>query len=120
MRIRALAALVAMVALAGCGGDGYPDKPQEVAKRYVASNAGSKCRYLTQRLIETLTEQKGAAARAACRHNVARVAKPKEVKLREAEVDEHEAEVEVLRDGKEAKLNLVREDGRWRISGFSD
>jgi hypothetical protein len=119
MSIRAVAALAAAVALAGCGDD-YPDRPQEVAKRYVSTNAGSKCRYLTQRLIETLTEKRGAEARAACRRNVARVAKPKEVKLRESEVEEHEAEVEILSDGKEAKLSLVRSDGRWRISGFSD
>jgi hypothetical protein len=66
-----LAALLATL-VAGTGDD-YPDKPQEVAKRYVATNAGSKCRYLTQRLIETLTEEKGEAARAACRRNVARI-----------------------------------------------
>jgi hypothetical protein len=100
MRTRAVAALAAALAVAGCGDD-YPDKPQEVAKRYIETNAGSKYRYLTQRLIEALTEQKGAAARAACRHNVARAAKPKQVKLRESEVDEHEAEVEILRDGKQ-------------------
>jgi hypothetical protein len=119
MRTRALAVVVSAAALAGCGDD-YPDKPQEVAKRYVATNAGSKCRYLTQRLVETLTGQQGAAARAACRRNVARFAKPGEVKLRDAEVDENDAEVEVLSDGKEAKLSLVRSNGRWRISGFSD
>lgn len=119
MRSRVLAALLATLVVAGCGDD-YPDKPQEVAKRYIATNAGSKCRYLTQRLIETLTEEKGEAARAACRRNAARVAKPKRVQLRDAEVDEHDAEVEILSDGKEAKLNLVRTGGRWRISGFSD
>ena len=118
VKARVLVALVALV-VAGCGDD-YPDKPQEVAKRYMQSTAGTKCRYLTQRLIETLTEQKGAAARAACEHNVARVPKPKQVELRDAEVDEHDAEVEILQDGKEAKLRLVRTGGRWRISGFSD
>ena len=119
MRSRVPAALFATLVVAGCGDD-YPDKPQEVAKRYIATNAGSKCRYLTQRLIETLTEQRGEAARAACRRNVARVPKPKQVRLRDAEVDEHDAEVEVLSDGREAKLKLVRSGGRWRISGFSD
>lgn len=116
----ALALAVLPAALAACGGDGYPDKPQEVAKAYVASNAGSKCRFLTQRLMETLTARQGADARRTCEHNVARVAAPERVTLRDAEVDEHEAEVEVLRDGAEAKLNMVREGDRWKIAGFAE
>jgi hypothetical protein len=51
---------------------------------------------------------------------VRRFAKPTSVKLREAEVEEHEAEVEILSDGKEAKLALERDNGRWRIAGFSE
>ena len=119
---RAAPALLVALALllAACGGDGYPDKPQEVAKAYVATNAASKCRFLAQELIETLTERQGADARRACRENVKRFAEPKSVKLREAEVEEHEAEVEILSDGKEAKLALERKDGRWRIAGFSE
>ena len=113
-----LAALA--LALGACGGDGYPEKPQEVAKAYVASNAASKCRFLSQELIETLTERQGADARAACRQNVQRFAAPRSVRLRDAEVDEHDAEVELLSDGKEAALKLEREGGRWRISGFSE
>jgi hypothetical protein len=116
---RLLAGMVLAALLSGCG-DAYPDKPQEVAKRYVETNAGSKCRYLTQQLIETLTEKRGADARAACRRNVARVPKPKAVQLRKAEVDEDDAEVEILRDGKEAELRFVRSGGRWKISGFAD
>jgi len=118
---RALGLLVLLAgALAACGSDDYPDKPQQVAKAYVATSAGSKCRFLTQRLIEALTARQGADARRTCEHNVARVAAPKRVTVREAEVDEHEAEVEVLRDGAEAKLNLVREGDRWRIAGFAE
>lgn len=121
MRVAAGAIALALLAgAAGCGGDGYPDKPQQVAKQYVATNAGSKCRFLTQRLIETLTEKRGAEARRTCERNVARVARPKKVTLREAEVDEHEAEVEVLRDGAEAKLDMVREGDRWKIAGFAE
>jgi hypothetical protein len=117
---RAVLALLATLALTGCGGDGYPEKPQAVAKAYVATNAGSKCRLLTQRLMETLTGRQGADARKTCEHNVARVAPPKQVTLRDAEVDERDAEVEVLRDGAEAKLNMVRQGDRWKIAGFSE
>jgi hypothetical protein len=113
-----LAALT--LTLASCGGDGYPKKPQAVAKAYISTNAGSKCRFLTQQLMETLTQKRGAEARSACRHNVARVAKPQKVTLRDAEVDEHDAEVEVLSDGSEAAMKLVRQGGKWKIKGFAE
>src|SRR3954471_6305751 len=122
MRSAALALALPLLAgvIAACGGDGYPDKPQQVAKAYVATNAGSKCRFLTQRLMETLTARQGAEARRTCEQNVARFATPRKVTLREAEVDEHEAEVEVLHDGSEAKLTMVREGERWKIAGFGE
>jgi hypothetical protein len=121
MRVAALLVALALIcAAAGCGGDGYPDKPQEVAKAYVATNAGSKCRFLTQRLIETLTAKQGAEAHHTCERNVARVAAPKKVTLRDAEVDEHEAEIGLLRDGGEAELKMVREGDRWKIAGFGE
>jgi hypothetical protein len=121
MRVAAVVIALALLAgAAGCGDDGYPDKPQQVAKAYISTNAGSKCRFLTQELIETLTEVQGAAARATCRANVARFPKPGKVILRDAEVDEHDAEVEVVSDGKEAKLRMVRAAGRWKIAGFSE
>jgi len=120
VRRAVLALLLAGLALPGCGGDGYPEKPQAVAKAYVATNAGSKCRFLTQRLMETLTGRQGADARRTCERNVARVPRPRKVTLREAEVEERDAEVEVLRDGAEAKLNMVRQGDRWKIKGFSE
>ena len=120
MRRAALALPLVAATLAACGGDGYPDKPQQVAKAYVATNAGSKCRFLSQRLIESLTGRQGADARRTCERNVARVPKPQKVTLRDSEVDEHDAEVEVLSDGSEAKLKMVRSGDRWKITGFSD
>ena len=120
MRRAALALPLAAATLVACGGDGYPDKPQQVAKAYVATNAGSKCRFLSQALIETLTGRQGADALRTCERNVARVPKPKQVILRDSEVDEHDAEVEVLSDGSEAKLKMVRSGDRWKITGFSD
>jgi hypothetical protein len=120
MRRAALALSLAAVTLASCGGDGYPEKPQEVAKAYVGTNAGSKCRFLSQRLMESLTGKQGREARGTCERNVARVPRPKKVTLRDAEVDEHDAEVEVLSDGSEAKLNMVRSGDRWKITGFSE
>ncbi len=86
----------------------------------MATNAGSKCRFLTQGLMESLTGRQGADARTTCEHNVARVPRPAKVMLRDAEVDEHDAEVELLRDGAEAKLSLVRKGDRWKIAGFSE
>jgi hypothetical protein len=121
MRAAALLAALALIcAAAGCGGDGYPDKPQEVAKAYVATNAGSKCRFLTQRLIESLTHRQGPAARAACERNVAKFDAPAKVSVREAEVEDRRSEVEVVMDGREAKLSLAKQDDRWLIEGFAE
>ena len=120
MRSAVLALPLAALTLASCGGGGYPEKPQAVAKAYISTNAGSKCRFLTQQLMETLTQKRGADARSACRHNVARVARPQTVTLRDAKVDEHDAEVEVLSDGSEAAMKLVRQGGKWKIKGFAE
>lgn len=114
------AALLVAAVLAGCGAGSYPDKPQQVAKAFAAGAEGSKCRFLSQGLMENLTNRQGAAARAACRRNVAKFPAPKKVSVRGAEVDETRSEVEVVMDGREAKLELAKDEGRWLIDGFSE
>jgi hypothetical protein len=117
--------LVACVLVAGCG---EGEKPEAVAKRYVATNAASKCDVLSTELVESLTGKQGEAALAACRRNVVRYPAPKDVRIRavkaeggeaaerEGETEEaREAEVELLADGREAELKLAKRDGKWRI-----
>ena len=107
----------------GCG---EGEKPEAVAKRYVATNAASKCDVLAPALVEQLTGKQGEAALAACRRNVVRFPAPKDVRIRsvkaeggeegERESEEAgEAEVELLADGREAELKLAKQDGEWRI-----
>src|SRR5689334_12771973 len=61
--------------LAGCGAG----KPEDVAVKYVSTNAASKGALLTQRRVEQLTNGKGAAARATGRRNVVRFPAAKDV-----------------------------------------
>lgn len=111
------------VLVAACGGG---EKPEAVAKRYVATNAASKCDVLSTQLVEQLTGKRGEAALAACRRNVVRFPAPRDVRIRavkaeggeegETESDEaREAEVQLLADGREAELKLAKQDGEWRI-----
>jgi hypothetical protein len=138
-------AVAAAAALAGCGAG----KPEDVAKAYVATNDASKCDMLTQGLVEQLTGRRGEAARAACRRNVVRFPAPEDVRVRavnersggqreargrsedheggEAEREreqaggiEAEAEVELIADGREAEVRLVKQHERWRIAALGE
>ena len=107
--------LAACALLAGCG---EGEKPEAVAKRYVATNAASKCDALSMQLVEQLTGKRGEAALTACRHNVVRFPAPRDVRIRAVRAEEQadtEAEVELLADGREAELKLAKQDGEWRI-----
>jgi hypothetical protein len=118
-----VAVFAACALVAGCG---EGEKPEAVAKRYVATNAASKCDVLSTQLVEQLTGKRGEAALAACRHNVVRFPAPEDVRIRSVkaeggdegkEAEEHagEAEVQLLADGREAELKLAKQDGEWRI-----
>ena len=110
-------AVLVVVTLTACGGT---KPPQDVAREYLATNAPSKCDALTQALVERLTQRRGAAARAACRRNVARFAAPHDVKVRRTHADDRVADVELLADGRPAEIRLVKHAGRWRIAGLGE
>jgi hypothetical protein len=128
------ALVLAAAVIAGCGGEG--PGPQDVARDFVATNSPAKCDLLAQSLVEQLTEQKGTAARDACRRNVVRYAAPKEVRLPEGEGEsageaererEREeaaegtaAKVDLLVDGRETGVQLNKRDGRWLIVGLGE
>lgn len=114
------AALGIVSGLAGCGGHAYPDGARGVATAYLSTNAPSKCDYLTPELVESLTQRRGHASLAACRRNVQRFSAPRRVSVREAEVDERDAELEMLSDGSEARLKLVKAGDRWQIAEFGE
>jgi hypothetical protein len=120
------------VLLAGCGAG----TPEDVAVSYVGSNAADKCDLLTQGLVERLTGERGAAARAACRRNVVRVPAPRDVRVRgvsggeeggEAERRreaaggvEAESEVRLVADGRAAEVRLVKRHERWQIAALGE
>ena len=122
-----MAVFAACALVAGCGEE---EKPEAVAKRYVATNAASKCDALSTQLVEQLTGKQGEAALATCRRNVVRFPAPKDVRIRAVkaegeegeEAEEHggEAEVELLADGREAELKLAKQDGEWRIVAMGE
>ena len=129
-RCGASAVVAGALLLAGCGAG----KPEDVAVKYVSTNAASKCALLTQALVEQLTHEKGAAARATCRRSVVRFPAPGDVRVRavkgggEDEGDEHESaggveaesEVELVLDGHEAEVRLVKQHERWQIAALGE
>jgi hypothetical protein len=120
----------ALLLLAGCGAG----KPEDVAVSYVATNDASKCALLTQALVEQLTHRRGDAARATCRRNVVRFPAPKDVRVRrvnggeEDKGEEHESEggveaeseVELVADGHEAEVRLVKQHEHWQIAALGE
>ena len=112
--------LLVVLALAACGGEDYPDQPQDVARAFAASNDGSKCRFLSDGLIEQLTEQRGEAGREACEGNVERFDAPKKVSVRGYDVESTRAEVELISDGAPSEIRLSLIKGRWRVVGLSE
>jgi hypothetical protein len=131
LRSGASLAVAAAALLAGCGSG----KPQEVAVRYASTNHADKCGLLTQALVEQLTRERGAAARAACRRNVVRFPAPKDVRVRgvsggdEPDGDageaarggvEAESEVRLTLDGREAEIRLVKQHDHWQIAALGE
>jgi len=107
----AAAALLA----AACGED--DDSPQAVARAWVATSEPS---LLRPELLEQLTGRTGAAAREACERNVVRAPRRRDVRVAEVEVAGARAEVEVRFHGGETRVQLLRGDDGWRISGVGD
>lgn len=115
--------VAACLLVAGCG---EGPRPEAVAKDYVASNAASKCDVLAPALVESLTGRHGAAAVAACKHNVVRFPAPRDVRIARVEGGGEEADagtaadVELIADGTEAVVKLAKQDGRWRIVALGE
>jgi hypothetical protein len=126
-----LLAVAGALLLGGCGAG----KPEDVAVSYAKTNQASKCALLTQSLVEQLTRERGAAARAACRRNVVRFPAPRHVEVRRVDGGEQqegdagreqdggveaESEVELVADGHEAEVRLVKQHERWQIAALGE
>ncbi len=109
------AVLALALALAGCGGG---DSPQEVVRDYVTTNDPAKCRLLVPELLERQTGRTGAGAIRFCEENVRREQPPAEVRIVESEILGGKAQVELVVDQAEERVELVKRDGDWRISAF--
>jgi len=110
-----LLSLAAAGLLAGCG-DQRP--PEEVARRYVASDDPGKCKDAAQSFLERQTRRRGEAARAACRRAVERVGRPLEVAVASREVRDDRAEIGLRANGQRVAVRLVKRDGRWQVVGL--
>ena len=113
-----MALAAAALLAAACGED--DDSPQAVARAWVATSEHSKCALLRPELLEQLTGRTGAAAREACERNVVRAPRRRDVRVAEVEVAGARAEVEVRFHGGETRVQLLRGDDGWRISGVGD
>lgn len=92
--------------------------PAEVAYEYVTTNDPAKCDLLVPELLERQTGRTGPAARAYCAENVGREQPPADARVAETEVVRGTAQVELLIDQTEERVELVKRDGEWRISDF--
>ena len=110
---RAVGALAVLLVAAGCGTAERP--PDEVAREFVTSTEPSKCGLLTRELLERQTGRRGEAALRFCERNVVRLPPPSEVRLVESEVRGRRAQVELVVDQREERLELVRGEDGWRI-----
>jgi hypothetical protein len=119
------ATVVLVLVVAGCG---EGNKPEQVARDYVATNAASKCGVLDLALVEQLTGKRGSAARAECRRNVTRFPAPRQVTVqavRTAGTGDPDgsggaSEVQLVADGHPAEVRLRRQHGQWQIVGLGD
>ena len=105
------------VMLAACGGG---DSPQAVAKEFVTSVDPGKCELLAPETLERVTGRRGKAALDLCKGNVRGAQVPDDAKVIESEVEKGRAEVELIANQREEKLQLVKRDGKWLITDFPD
>ena len=115
-----MAVAAAALLAAACGGGGDDASPQAVARTWVGTREPSKCALLRPEFLQQLTGQTGAEARRTCERNVVRAPRREDVKVAEVEVTGARAEVEVLFHGGETRIQLLRDDDGWRISGVAE
>jgi hypothetical protein len=116
---RAIVLGVTLALLTACGGgDGGDRAPEDVARRYVASEDPAKCDDATQALLERNSRRRGAAARKACREAVARFDPPAGVKVTGKEVEGNRARVDLRAGGQDVTVSLTRDGDRWRVSAL--
>ena len=117
------AALLCALSLAGCAAVGGEEvKVEEVVNQALdGGRAESVCDLFTEDGLEALTRVEGDAARRACEERYGEDYERLEgVEVAETEIDGDEAEVTLEADGRSGELELVKDDGEWRIDGAGD
>jgi len=107
-------ALASVLAVAACGSTAERP-PDEVAREFVTSTSPAKCRLLTTELLERQTGRRGADALRFCERSVAGRPAPTEVRVIESEIRGGKAQVELVVDQREERVELVRREEGWRI-----
>ncbi len=104
--------LAALAAACGAAGE---RPPEEIAREFITSTSPAKCRLLTTELLEEQTGRRGPAALRFCERSVAGRPAPADVRVLEAEVLGGKAQVELVVDQREERIELVRREEGWRI-----
>ena len=112
-----VAALVIAAALGACGGESEEDATQEIEEviiGYGDSDGAAACDFLSASALDQLGGESG------CSRQYEGVP-PAELEVGEVEVDDDTATAQVTNPGQEGsdfELELVDEDGEWKISMF--
>jgi hypothetical protein len=119
-RLRPLLLVVALVIAAGlgaCGGESEEDARQEIEEviiGYGESDGAAACDFLSASALDQLGGESG------CSRQFEGVP-PAELEVGEVEIDDDTATAQVTNTGEEGsdfELELVDEDGEWKISVF--
>lgn len=104
-----------------CGGSGYPDTPECVARAFATRTDASRCELVAPALLEQLTGARGPEARRRCATRARSTPPAKEVEVLERESEGgDEVVVELLLDGREGSVTLTEAQGRWQITTFAE
>ena len=109
---------LSLLALTACG-QSEEEKVEEVLTSFATNLEDEKatCETFSQAQLEKESRKKGDEAVDLCRAQFKDQTSPKEFEVRSVKVDGDKATAEVSVDGENSEVQLVKEDGDWKVSG---
>jgi len=103
--------------LAACG-QSEEDKVEDVLTSFATNleDEAATCEAFSRAQLEKQTGKKADEAVDLCRAQFKDQTSPKEFEVRSVKVDGDKATAEVRVDGQDSRVDLVKEDGDWKVS----